>query len=242
MFNPDIIYKKFNLNPLKVLIPKYGAREPSTVAQVIKALYLYDKDAREYLGIAHQSTLRKYIKEMFPDLNQRGLNNRTWTSWLLAETGQKRCCKCFEVLESEINFSKDKHSADGYKHECKDCIHIRTSTEEYRAAQSERNRIRYAQDLEHNREVRKEHYYNNKEMYKINCANRRAAKLNATPKWADMDKIKEIYLNCPEGYEVDHIYPLQSDLVCGLHIPINLQYLTMSENRSKGNKMPEERK
>lgn len=65
---------------------------------------------------------------------------------------------------------------------------------------------------------------------------RRAFKLNATPKWSDLDAIKYIYSKCPEGFEVDHIVPLINDLVCGLHVPENLQYLTRKENASKGNK------
>ena len=55
-----------------------------------------------------------------------------------------------------------------------------------------------------------------------------------TPPWADLDKIKEIYLNCPKGYEVDHIHPISKG---GLHVDYNLQYLTISENRSKNNKI-----
>lgn len=64
----------------------------------------------------------------------------------------------------------------------------------------------------------------------------RAAKLNAIPKWADLNKIKEIYNKCPEGYHVDHVIPLQGKIVCGLHIDINLQYLTATENMKKSNK------
>ena len=59
-------------------------------------------------------------------------------------------------------------------------------------------------------------------------------KKNQTPPDADMSKIKEIYLNCPEGYEVDHIIPISKG---GLHHQDNLQYLTIFENRSKGNRM-----
>lgn len=70
----------------------------------------------------------------------------------------------------------------------------------------------------------------------IYAAYRRALKLNATPKWADLEKIKEIYLNCPAGYHVDHIVPLKGKNICGLHIETNLQYLPASENLKKSNK------
>lgn len=59
-------------------------------------------------------------------------------------------------------------------------------------------------------------------------------KLKQTPPDADMAKIKEIYMNCPVGFEVDHIIPISKG---GQHHQDNLQYLTISENRSKGNKL-----
>jgi len=66
---------------------------------------------------------------------------------------------------------------------------------------------------------------------------RRATKLNATPKFANIKKIKEIYKNCPKGFHVDHIIPLKNKLVCGLHVEWNLQYLPAKENLSKSNKL-----
>ena len=82
----------------------------------------------------------------------------------------------------------------------------------------------------------KNHHQNNKTYYYANLNKRRATKLLATPKFANLNKIKEIYKNCPKGYEVDHIVPLRGKTVCGLHVEWNLQYLTSTENRRKGNR------
>lgn len=37
-------------------------------------------------------------------------------------------------------------------------------------------------------------------------------------------------------YDIDHIVPLTSDYVCGLHCPFNLQVIPKSENIDKGNR------
>lgn len=52
---------------------------------------------------------------------------------------------------------------------------------------------------------------------------------------SDEEKIEVqlFYMNCPLGYEVDHIIPISKG---GKHHVENLQYLTPEENRSKGNK------
>lgn len=62
-------------------------------------------------------------------------------------------------------------------------------------------------------------------------------KLKACPKWANKDRIKEIYEDAKsKGLEVDHIIPLTNRLVCGLHVEDNLQLLTRTENAKKNNK------
>ena len=68
-------------------------------------------------------------------------------------------------------------------------------------------------------------------------AKREAAKKQATPMWADNSAIVEIYkLAADSGMEVDHVVPLNSKLVCGLHCEQNLQLLTPAENRRKSNR------
>ncbi len=64
----------------------------------------------------------------------------------------------------------------------------------------------------------------------------RVAKTQRTPKWANLEKIKQFYKECPEGYHVDHIIPLKGKNVSGLHVEYNLQYLTVEDNLRKSNK------
>lgn len=59
----------------------------------------------------------------------------------------------------------------------------------------------------------------------------------AMPAWADNKEILTYYQKSSSlGLEVDHIVPIKSDLVCGLHCIDNFQLLTRSENASKGNR------
>lgn len=77
---------------------------------------------------------------------------------------------------------------------------------------------------------------NNTEYQREYQKRRKALKLSRVPKWADLEKIKEIYNSCPEGYHVDHIVPLQGEFVSGLHVEYNLQHLLAKDNLIKSNK------
>lgn len=76
----------------------------------------------------------------------------------------------------------------------------------------------------------------NRAKLKSKYAKHRYKKMQRTPAWADEQKIKEIYANCPDGYHIDHIIPLNGKLVSGLHVEYNLQYLPAIENMRKSNK------
>ena len=75
---------------------------------------------------------------------------------------------------------------------------------------------------------------------------RQAAKLQRTPKWADLQAIQSVYVEAAAltratgiPHEVDHILPLQGETVSGLHVASNLQIIPRSTNRAKRNSVTE---
>ena len=64
----------------------------------------------------------------------------------------------------------------------------------------------------------------------------KANKIQRTMSWSELENIKTFYNQCASGYHVDHIIPLNGELVSGLHVLANLQYLPAAENCSKSNK------
>ena len=79
---------------------------------------------------------------------------------------------------------------------------------------------------------------------KVNAhsARRRATKLQATPAWADDFVLSEAYelaqlRTRATGviHHVDHIVPLKSKNVCGLHCEFNLRVIPGKENQMKSN-------
>lgn len=74
---------------------------------------------------------------------------------------------------------------------------------------------------------------------------RRATRVSATPRWLtkeDRLAIASVYERAAtltaqtgEKHEVDHIVPLRSKVVCGLHVPWNLRVMLAYKNRAKSN-------
>jgi hypothetical protein len=124
----------------------------------------------------------------------------------------------------------------------------------WRAAHPERERERYAANPLPQNAATKAWYAANRQKHRAICkawaaanpekakahtrfhnAQRRMLKKKQTPCWADRQAIREFYRACPPGMHVDHIVPIRGKNVSGLHVLNNLQYLTPSENHSKGN-------
>ena len=163
---------------------------------------------------------------------------------LTASVTCQSCCTCKKVKDFFF-FGKSKNAVYGYARVCKECRRLdyqaNPNPTKQRASNWKKNnpekrlinnRRWREENLEKARKCALEWARRNPDQY----AARRARKYTATPKWANREKIKEIYLNCPKGYHVDHIIPLQGKLVTGLHVETNLQYLPAKENIAKGNK------
>lgn len=80
---------------------------------------------------------------------------------------------------------------------------------------------------------------------KVNAATsaRRAKRLMASPSWANAFFIAEAFHLAKlrekvTGFKwnVDHVVPLRSKIVCGLHVECNLQVIPASKNMAKGNR------
>lgn len=111
---------------------------------------------------------------------------------------------------------------------------------------AQRNRNFYARNSEEFSERNRAYYLKNVDVFVAREAERRARRLQATPKWLSKkhrDWMTALYAIARlrsriEGveYHVDHIVPLKGRNVCGLHVPWNLRIILATDNLSKSNK------
>ena len=104
----------------------------------------------------------------------------------------------------------------------------------------------YWQNGEACREKSKQYQQANLHIFAKANAKRKAAEIQRTPAWLTADD----HWMMEQAYElaalrtkmfgfpwhVDHVVPLQGDIVSGLHVPLNLQVLPARDNRAKSNK------
>ena len=157
-----------------------------------------------------------------------------------------KACICCKTFKSHSAFYKNKNAFDGRHTYCINCDKLRSA--QYRDANREKERARskrYCSE-DRQREVEKVKRWRklNPHKERAKCALREASKINACPPWCKTKQYRKefaaIYQHAKwlqqitgEEHQVDHIIPLRSDFVCGLHVPWNLMVLSRKDNNSK---------
>jgi len=180
-----------------------------------------------------------------------GYNSRCKVCVKESEQANKDQIRIYQAEYREAN--KDKAAA--YHAEYREANKDRLIADSiaYRAANKDRIAAQKADYYLTNKEQKSAYdaVYRKTNRDKVNArsAKRRATKLQATPLWLteeDKMRILKFYTEAKrlesvtgQKYHVDHIIPLQGEIVCGLHVPWNLQVLSAVENRDKSNKLLE---
>jgi 5-methylcytosine-specific restriction endonuclease McrA len=97
------------------------------------------------------------------------------------------------------------------------------------------------------RRARADYKDRNVDVVRADTSVRKRRHREATPKWLTSEQrlaMRQLYVQARkltevtgERYVVDHIVPLRSHEVCGLHVPWNLRVITQEENLKKSNKL-----
>ena len=125
----------------------------------------------------------------------------------------------------------------------KRAIHDKTYYENHKAVISVKSKEYHIVNRTRDLSYKKQWKIDNADKVNANNANRRAAKLQRTPRWSNLEEIEEYYEQAKYITEssgtpqhVDHVIPLQGERVSGLHVSDNLCILPAAENLSKSNR------
>jgi len=159
-----------------------------------------------------------------------------------------RCKECIKANQTKYRKeNKETVQASQLRFRQENKEKVRKWGQEYYIKNKERIRDYHLEYVTANRQ---ELYQKNREWKKKNrgaCnaaeARRRAQKIQATPAWADQAAIKSLYEEAKRlqdllgiEFHIDHVLPLQGELVCGLHVETNLQVVPATLNMKKSNK------
>lgn len=157
----------------------------------------------------------------------------------------KTCTKCGET-KPLTEFNRQAGTKDGFKYICRACH--KAQHRQYSATNSIKEVERVRTWNRRNPKAKAQHQAawraKNPDKLAALTAKRKATKLQATPPWADHDKINAVYAEAAAlralglDVHVDHIVPLQGRHASGLHVHANLQLLLADDNRRKGSQLP----
>lgn len=156
------------------------------------------------------------------------------------------CSICKEEKPASA-FGPRKDCARGYDYRCRVCKEV--NSKKWRGKNSEKVLARAANYRQKNQEriraYAREHIKKSPAKASEWRRAHEARQLNALPAWSDREKCAEVYevmqawnsIWPDDPVHVDHVIPLKSDVVCGLHVHNNLQILRAADNVRKFNKL-----
>lgn len=169
------------------------------------------------------------VEEFSPSANQCRVCRRL-TSAKYRASNRALCNERSRISESK---NQEKYKARHARYRERSPDKVAAKRERYRAKHGERWKQLIRDWAQKNADRKAE-----------SCARRYAQKTQATPLWADKEKIAGFYQEAAERtrasgvlHVVDHIVPLRGKTVCGLHVHTNLRVITQTENLKKGNRL-----
>jgi hypothetical protein len=169
-----------------------------------------------------------------------------------AKHGRTNKCRVCATAEEVLRYKKNHRSIREQRnsHYATNKEQLREKIYEWRKANPDSHKAAAQKWASKNKE-RKNSYererYAKSERMRIMAAERcrryQASKKQATPRWASIPAMRVLYAKSKEWsritgqeWHVDHIVPILSKNVCGLHVPANLQLLAGAINISKLNR------
>lgn len=175
-------------------------------------------------------------REANKNLTERNKSNRQKI------VSMKVCCSCKLNLKSS-SFYMAHSNYDWLSSRCKSCCYKYQEDYYSRPEVKKRERAAKAKYQNENKDRLKEYRSEYVKRPEVKARVRAYSKSFSRrlrvccPPWQSRSDVVNFYKSVKgTGLEVDHIVPIKSDLVCGLHCIDNFQLLTRSENASKGNR------
>lgn len=165
-------------------------------------------------------------------------------------TSSKQCVVCAKIIRDALRCTPEgklKHLSGVKLWQEANKEKVQTYKQRYADNNKDiilaKSKLRAKEFPEHVKEIKRKSAHKHKAKNLAHVRVRQTRKLQACPAWANLSKMKQIYAQARRlsdiigiKYEVDHIVPLKNPLVCGLHIPVNLQIIPKWQNVAKSNK------